>query len=47
MRDAGFRDVHFYIEGWDDKRDRPDDTFRLRRSFENQHGWLACVVGLK
>lgn len=47
MREAGFRAVHFYIEGWDNQRDRPDDTYRLRKRFENQHGWLACVVGLR
>jgi hypothetical protein len=47
LREAGFRDVHFYIEGWDDKRNRTDDTYRLRKRFENQHGWLACVVGLR
>ena len=47
MLEAGFKAVHFYIEGWDDTHDLPDDTFRLRTRFENQHGWLACVVGLK
>ncbi len=47
MLEAGFKEVHFYIEGWDNTLDRPDDTFRLRTRFENQHGWLACVVGLK
>jgi SAM-dependent methyltransferase len=47
LREAGFREVHFYVEGWDDKLDRPDDTYRLRRRFENQLGWLACAAALK
>ena len=46
MREAGFRDTEVYIEGWDDKRNKPDDTYRLRRRFENQEGWLAMVVGI-
>jgi hypothetical protein len=47
LRDAGFRGVHHYIEGWDEKRNRPDEHFRLRTRFENQQGWLACVVALR
>lgn len=47
MREAGFRGVHFYVEGWDDARDRPEEHYRLRTRFENRHGWLACAVGLK
>lgn len=47
LREAGFKAVHFYVEGWDEKRDRPDDTFRLRERFENQEGWLACAVALR
>ncbi|MFI5372189.1 MAG: methyltransferase domain-containing protein [Candidatus Eisenbacteria bacterium] len=47
MRDAGFRDVETYVEGWDDARHRPDDVYRLRRRFENQTSWLALVVGVR
>jgi SAM-dependent methyltransferase len=47
LREAGFRGVHVYVEGWDERRHRPDDIYRLRTRFENQHGWLACVVGLR
>ena len=47
LREAGFRSVHFYVEGWDPKRRRPEEQFRLRTRFENQHSWLACAVGLK
>jgi SAM-dependent methyltransferase len=46
MREAGFRDTAVYVEGWDDRNDRPDDTYRLRRRFGNQEGWLAMVVGI-
>ncbi len=47
LTEAGFRGVHFYVEGWDEQRDQPDDTFRLRRRFDNQEGWLACAVALR
>jgi SAM-dependent methyltransferase len=47
MREAGFRGVHFYLEGWDPRRNRPEERYKLRTRFENQHGWLACAVGLK
>jgi SAM-dependent methyltransferase len=47
LREAGFRSVHFYLEGWDPRREAPDEHYRLRRRFENHHGWLACVAGLK
>lgn len=45
MAEAGFRTVDVYVEGWDEKRDQPDDVYRLRRRFENQEGWLALVAG--
>ena len=35
-----------YIEGWDEKHDKSDDVFRLRRRFPNQEGWLSIVVGV-
>lgn len=47
LRDAGFRGVEFYVEGWDERRNRPDQIYHRRRRFENQEGWLACVVGLR
>jgi hypothetical protein len=47
MRDAGFRAAQTYVEGWDEKRHRPDDLYRLRRRFENQDSWLALVVGVR
>jgi SAM-dependent methyltransferase len=47
LEEAGFRAVHVYIEGWDEKRNRPDEHFRLRTRFDNQEGWLACAVALR
>jgi hypothetical protein len=47
MREAGFRHTEVVVEGWDDKKDAPDDTYRLRRRFENQEGWLAMIVGVR
>ncbi len=47
MLEAGFRHAEVYVEGWDDEKDKPDDTYRLRRRFENQEGWLAMVAGVR
>jgi len=47
LREAGFRDVVFYVEGWDDKRGKPEEHYRRRTRFENQSGWLACLVALR
>jgi len=47
LREAGFHAVHFYIEGWDGKKNSPDEHFRLRTWHENKYGWLACAVALK
>ena len=46
MREAGFAAVEVYIEGWDEKKWESNGIYRLRRSFENQEGWLANLVGL-
>ena len=44
IAEAGFRSCDVYVEGWNDKLNRPDEVYRLRRRFENQEGWLAMVV---
>lgn len=46
MLEAGFAETETYVEGWNARLDKPDDTYRLKRRFENQEGWLAYVVGL-
>ena len=47
LRDAGFAGVEFFVEGWDTKRNRSDEVFHRRRRFEQQEGWLACIVGVR
>ena len=47
LAEAGFRRSMAYVEGWDDKRNRPDDVLRVRRHFPNQESWLAVVVGVR
>lgn len=44
LREAGFRDVDVWVEGWDHRHHQPSDHFRRRTRFENQLGWLAYVV---
>ncbi len=46
MLEAGFRSTEVYVEGWNHRRNRPDDSYRRRRRFANQEGWIAVVVGL-
>jgi SAM-dependent methyltransferase len=47
LREAGFRDAHVYVQGWDDDKNQPISIFRRRGRFENQEAWLACIVGVK
>jgi SAM-dependent methyltransferase len=46
MLEAGFRKAEVYVEGWDDKKNKADGVYRLRKRFTNQEGWLAYCVGL-
>jgi len=47
LLDAGFKDVHVYTQGWDDKANELDGVYRKRDAFENQASWLAIVVGVR
>jgi cyclopropane fatty-acyl-phospholipid synthase-like methyltransferase len=47
MREAGFREVEVYLEGWDDDEDEADGIFRRRTHAENMPGWVGYVVGLR
>jgi SAM-dependent methyltransferase len=47
LREAGFKDVHVYVQGWDDDRNRALDLYRRRTRFENQESWLALIIGVK
>jgi len=47
LREAGFVDVHVYIQGWDDEAHRPLDVYRRRTRFENQKAWLAYIVAVR
>lgn len=47
LREAGFRDVRIYVQGWDEERNEALDVYRRRVRFENQEAWLALIVGLK
>ena len=47
LREAGFADVHVYVQGWDDERHQPLSIYRRRGRFENQEAWLAYIVGVK
>lgn len=45
MEEAGFASSDVYVEGWDDEEDDSDGVFRKKKSFENQEGWIAYLVG--
>lgn len=47
MHEAGFSGVEVYVEGWDDKKNEADGVYRRKKTFVNQEGWLAYVVGLR
>lgn len=44
LADSGFRSSEVWVEGWDEERNRSDETYRRRTYFENQEGWLAYVI---
>jgi SAM-dependent methyltransferase len=47
MREAGFRDVEVWLEGWDDDADEANGVFRVRKQVEEMEGWVGYVVGYK
>lgn len=47
LGEAGFRDAHVYVQGWDDEKDQPLSIYRRRGRFENQEAWLAYIVGVR
>jgi len=47
LAEAGFRDSIVYVQDWDDEAGEPLGTYRARRRFENQLGWLAYVIGVR
>jgi SAM-dependent methyltransferase len=47
MREAGFRDIEVWLEGWDDARDEADGVFRVRKTMEEMAGWVGYVIACK
>lgn len=46
LLDAGFSRAEVYLHGFDDNGES-DETFRLRKTYENAQGWIAYVVGVR
>ncbi len=46
LLEAGFSKAEVYLHGFDDEGES-DETFRLRKTYENTQGWVAYVVGVK
>jgi hypothetical protein len=44
--EAGFSKAEVYLHDFD-KDGESDETFRLRKTYENVQGWVAYVVGIK
>jgi hypothetical protein len=44
--EAGFSKAEVYLHDFDDDGDS-DETYRLRKTYENVQGWVAYVVGIK
>ncbi len=44
LLEAGFRGMDVYVEGWDERRHRPNGRHTLKREFETREGWLAYLV---
>lgn len=46
LLEAGFTKAEVYLHDFDDEGES-DETFRLRRTYENVQGWVAYVAGIK
>ena len=46
LLEAGFSKAEVYLHDFDDEGES-DETFRLRKTYENSQGWIAYVVGIK
>ena len=46
LLEAGFAKAEVYLHDFDDNGES-DETFRLRKTYENTQGWVAYVVGIK
>ncbi len=46
LLEAGFSKAEVYLHDFD-KNGESDETFRLRKTYENTQGWVAYVVGIK
>ena len=44
--EAGFAKAEVYLHDFDNEGES-DETFRLRKNYENVQGWVAYVVGIK
>jgi hypothetical protein len=46
LLEAGFSKAEVYLHDFNDEGES-DETFRLRKNYENAQGWIAYVVGVK
>jgi len=46
LLESGFAKAEVYLHDFDDEGES-DETFRLRKTYENVQGWIAYVVGIK
>lgn len=46
LLEAGFSKAEVYLHDFNDEGES-DETFRLRKTYENVQGWVAYVVGIK
>mgnify|MGYP000406567707 CR=1 FL=1 len=47
LLEVGFKDVHFYMQGWDDDKDDSDDVFRRRTMYNDLAAWFGYIVAEK
>ena len=46
LLEAGYKDVHVYLHGWDKDGDS-DDVYRRRTFYPNESAWVGYIVALK
>ncbi len=46
LKEAGFKDVHVYLHGWDEDGES-DEVYRRRTFYKNEWSWVGYLAALK
>ena len=47
LSEVGFKNIHIYMQGWDEKNDCESEKFYKMKECDADPGWIAYIVALK